>query len=161
MTIEDRELAVYHVIYEYANLISSGEMVTTGQHLGKCFDPPINTHLADAFYFSCRKMADFFLSRSKEKDDVFASHYVSTVTFDLPVHERWRTSLQKQLAHLTYWRDKSAEEIEKPAQAELFNELKTAWVTFLQHLPEPYRTDFDTAIIGANKKQGFEHLDLR
>lgn len=46
--------SVRHVVYEYANLVSSGELLAL-QHAY-----PINTHLQDAFLLSCRKMADFF-----------------------------------------------------------------------------------------------------
>ena len=51
---------VHHVVHEYANFVSSAEMATTGKHLGKGFDPPVNTHISHAFLLNCRKMADFF-----------------------------------------------------------------------------------------------------
>lgn len=68
-------------------------MVNSGRHLKKGFDPPVNTHIAHAFLLNCRKLADFF-SCGGEKDDVIAGHYVSTVSFDLPVSKKWRSSEQ-------------------------------------------------------------------
>ncbi|MFL6353553.1 MAG: hypothetical protein ACJ74Z_17115 [Bryobacteraceae bacterium] len=70
-----RRDAVHHIVHEYANFVSSAEMVISGHHLGKDFDAPVNTHIFHAFLLNCRKMADFFGNRSHH-DDVIAEHYV-------------------------------------------------------------------------------------
>ena len=162
-TISERRKAIHHVVHEYANFVSSAHMVIKGDHLGKVFESPINVHLAHAFLLNCRKMADFFDSNGNKssKDDVVAWHYVSTVSFDMLISKQWREPLNKQLAHVTYTRDKKPKEPLKEDQEALRKEITEAWTLFLGHLPEPYKTDFGNEIAAANKKQGFEHLTLR
>src|SRR6185437_6522419 len=92
--------AVHHVVHDYANFVSSAEMVMTGKHLGKALDPPLNTHIFHAFLLNCRKMADFFGNRSQD-NDVIAEHYVPSFTFPLPKCDFWREAVNKQLAHTT------------------------------------------------------------
>jgi hypothetical protein len=146
MTIVDRQRAIHHVVHDYANFVSSAEMVITGRHLCQGFQSPINTHLSHAFYLNCRKMADFFCKTKPDKDDVVAAHYVSTIMFSLPISDDWRDPINKQLAHITYARDTKPREITREVQQDLYNELKQAWKAFGKHLPEPYRSDFDREI---------------
>src|ERR1039458_1208229 len=99
-TPDQLEKAVHHVVHDYANFVSSAEMVITGQHLGKVIDPPINSHIFHAFLLNCRKMADFF--GKGQDDDVIADHYVPRFSFPLDKCKEWRGPVNKQLAHITY-----------------------------------------------------------
>jgi hypothetical protein len=92
------------------------------------FKPPINTHVSHAFYFDCRKLADMFQNRlGPDRDDIAAEHYAPGFYAPLPVVTTWRVPTNKQLAHVSYARDKSAREIDRPACGELFKELRETW----------------------------------
>jgi len=158
--VKARRKAIRHIVHDYGNFVSSAEMVINGAHLGRALDPPINTHIGHAFYLNCRKMADFFAGPAKRvPDDIVAGDYVSTITFKLPVSDKWRVPINKQLAHLTYSRDQNPKEITRVAQRELYKELKDAWKVFGKHLPKIYRTRFDREI-ALRAKSEFTIYDL-
>ena len=140
----DRIAAVHHVVHEYANFVSSAEMVRHGTDIyGTHFQPPINTHVSHAFYLNCRKLADFFQNRlGPDKDDILAEHFLPGYRAALPICDGWRTPMNKQLAHVTYYRDKSSREIDSAACMELYRELKSTWRDFRTGLPEPFRSEF-------------------
>ena len=128
--------AIVHVIHEYANFVSSAEMVLSGCDIdGAYFKPPINTHVGHAFYLNCRKLADFFQNRQgSDHDDIMAKEYVPTFHANLTVCDIWRIPMNKQLAHVTYYRDSKANEIDSPACMALYTELKGTWRQFRQGL---------------------------
>lgn len=134
--------AVHHVVHEYANFVSSAEMVLTGKDVdGKLFKPPINTHVSHAFYLNCRKLADFFQNK-KYPDDIKAEHFVPGYTVSLRVFNRWRRRIDKQLAHVTYTRDTDSREIRRRTQELLYQELQNAWRRFRRQLPRLYADEF-------------------
>jgi hypothetical protein len=136
--------AVHHVVHEYANFVSSAEMVQSGKDInGKYFEPPINTHVSHAFYLNCRKLSDFFRNvASKHGDNIMARHFVTRFTASLPVCRKWRDPMNKQLAHVDYARDTNAREIDRKACGALYKELKTTWRRFRRRLREPYKSEF-------------------
>jgi hypothetical protein len=149
-----------YVVHEYANFVSSAEMVTTGQHLGKGFDPPVNTHISHAFLLNCRKMADFFSKRLKE-DDVIADDYVPGFTFQLCKCDLWRDPVNKQLPHITYTRDTDPREITKQANFDMYDELKQAWKIFRGALTSTFAAKFEKEIKDKLKPESeFRDLDL-
>jgi hypothetical protein len=167
MTEHERNLAaVHHVVHDYANLVSSGTMVVNGHHLGKGFEPPINTHLQHAFLVNCRKMYEFLLyspSTNPKYDDIRAAHYLGRVeTFDLSNWALWHESMNKQLLHVTFAR------VERPKQWEGYNENKLfleefmkAWTAFRGHLKGTvYEPQFESEIREKLKSE-FGDLDLR
>ena len=142
-TEQARLLAIHHIVHEYANFVSSAEMVLTGKDVdGKHFKPPINTHVSHAFYLNCRKLADFFQTRTGAKDDVLAKHFVSGFTAKLPVCDEWRTAINRQLAHISYRRDVDSREITRDAQQALYDELRGIWREFRSQLPQSYVAEF-------------------
>jgi hypothetical protein len=149
MTEEQKRLAaIHHVVHEYANFVSSAEMVITGKDVeGRYFKPPINTHVSHAFYLNCRKLADFFQNaRSREGDNIMAEHFVPGYTTQLDVCDDWRGPINKQLAHKTYARDESTREISRDAERGLYSELRETWRGFRNQLPEPYRSEFESKV---------------
>ena len=79
--------AIHHVVHDYANFVSSAEMVLTGKDIdGNFLKPPINTHVSHAFYLNCRKLADFFLNLSRQGDNIIAKNYVKGFSAALRVH---------------------------------------------------------------------------
>lgn len=122
--------AIRHIVHEYANFVSSAEMVLTGRDIcGAAFKPPLNTHVGHAFYLNCRKLADFFQSGGRN-DDIKACDYVPGFRAALPVSDTWRGPINKQLAHVTYARDDNPREIEPATCAALYDELKQVWRDF-------------------------------
>ncbi len=147
MTAEEKKLrrAIRHIVHEYANFVSSAEMVLHGTDVdGRCFKPPINTHVSHAFYLNCRKLADFFLNRQDrwEQDTVLANQYSSGYSVRLRVYRRWCKRINKQLAHITYARDTKAREIKKRTLQLLYAEFKTTWRRFRKMLPKLYADEF-------------------
>ena len=131
---QQRLNAIVHIVHEYANFVSSAEMVLTNLDVeGKRFKPPINTHISHAFYLNCRKLADFFQNK-EDKDNILAEDYVPGFKADLPVSDEWRVPINKQLAHVTYARDTSAKEIKKATCTKMYKELQYAWWEFREKL---------------------------
>jgi hypothetical protein len=148
----------HHIVHDYANLVSSAEMVLTGQHLRKGFDPPVNSHIFHAFLLNSRKIADFF-GTSTNQDDILASHYVPAFVHSLPHCDAWRVPVNKQLAHLTYTRDHGAKEITNQADHDIYHELKQTWKDFQGKLQEPFGSKFRQEITNKLATE-FQGLDL-
>ena len=130
-----RLAGIKDVVHEYANLISAGHhsLIPRSGHLW-------GGHCDDAFLLGCRKMDDFLMKKqrslnydeTKELDDILALDYLppgSSITWSLPIWAKeWRSPMNKQLAHLSYKRDKSWDHtIWLPI---LVPEFKTAWNAF-------------------------------
>lgn len=153
-----RVRCVHHVVHDYANFVSSAEMVISGQHLKKGFDPPVNSHLFHAFLLDSRKIADFF-RRCANADEIIAGHYVPGFVASLPHCNAWRVPVNKQLAHLTYARDDAAKEITPRAIRETYDRLKQVWKDFQGKLREPFRSRFRQEITDKLATE-FRGLDL-
>ena len=149
------EKAIDHIVYEYANLVSAGEL------LKKQHEPPtINTHVQDAFLLSCRKMADFF-TKKPERDDVCSLHYISGQQSRLPEWEKWKVAIDKQLAHITF------ERVKKPkpwhgtkTNPVLLEEFRNAWKRLLSRMDPDVHKLFEAQISARKRAPGFESLDL-
>jgi hypothetical protein len=139
--------AIRHVVHEYANFVSSSEMVQNGLDIDRVpFKPPINTHVSHAFYLNCRKLADFFQNRG-QNGDIMVCHYVPSFQIPLPVSNDWRSPIDKQLAHMTYARDKNPREIDGEACKSLYVELRDAWRAFRRQLARgPYEAEFNNQL---------------
>ena len=141
MPPNDPMKAIHHVVHEYANFISSAEMVLGADTSGAVLTAPANTHVAHAFYLNCRKMADFLQNR-KDGDDVMAEHFIPGFTASLTEYELRRRTLNKQLAHISYRRD-SPEEITPAQQLALHDEIRKGWGEFRRQLQGgKYQTEF-------------------
>ena len=149
--------AIPHIVYEYANLISSGTL------LNQSLEPPCNTHVQDAFLLSCRKLADFFSNRSKPHD-VMARHYFPpkrVPKFRLREWTAWKLVMDKQLAHITYGRVDQPVPWDDSKNHVLLSEFRQAWRRFLSELEQPYKTEFDAEIDKRRTSAGYGDLDLR
>lgn len=160
-TEDEKKATIHHVVYEYANLVSSGEL------LRKQHPYPINTHIQDAFLLNCRKMAEFFPNPSgnpdpaKHKKDVRADDFVSGFTCDLPTWKRWEEQMKKHLAHISYIRvEQKPKEWTGEDNERLLDEFRGAWKELYQQLPDSYRPEFELQIEKKVKCCGFENLEL-
>lgn len=107
--LEQHRLSVIvHVVHEYANFVSSAEMLLSGCDIdGVPFKPPINTHISHAFYLNCRKLADLFQNKvGPDKDDIMSEHYVPGFYAPLQPTTRQTTSVapRRQSVKVHTWR---------------------------------------------------------
>jgi len=99
MTQEERRVRPeHHVVHDYANLISSGLLITdpvSNNRLVKI--APVNSHVWHAFYMNCRKMFEFFQYKPSgsylraqqflAKDVTFKfGHWTHTVQHHMDIH---------------------------------------------------------------------------
>ena len=159
ITQENLQKAVYHVVHDYANLVSSGTMAVQGHHLDKRFDPPVNTHIGHAFLANCRKMYEFFMFTPKN-GYIRAKDFLPEVTFDLPNWGSWHGHMNEQLMHVTIARVENRKEWKGHNENKLFlEEFKHAWKEFLCNLEESYKSMFNSEIIKRLDSE-FRGLDL-
>jgi hypothetical protein len=158
--------AIKHVVYEYGNLLSAGHCSISG-------DAPWRTHCDDAFLLGCRKLDDFLMktTRSKQRsqrgvqelDDVLAVDYLSPKSprnWDLPLWAaEWRVPMNKQLAHIAYFRDKEWDH--RIWVPKLEQEFRKAWSDFRSSIiDDDYNREFDKRLDACRCKTGFGILGL-
>jgi hypothetical protein len=152
---------IEHVCYEYANLISAAHCDIHGQ-------APWRTHCDDAFLLGYRKMRDFLLKDKRsshngvELPDILASDYLPPAfmrTWNLPTWElEWQAEMDKQLAHITFEREKKWNHLKWVPTLEA--EMRTGWAEFLKAVDPQYRPEFDAQIARCQGKQGFANVTL-
>jgi hypothetical protein len=153
---------IEHVCYEYANLISAAHYDLHGH-------APWRTHCDDAFLIGYRKLRDFLMrdTRSERKGvelpDVLARDYLPSGfarAWELPTWEKeWQTEMDKQLAHVTFERDKEWNHtLWVPT---LVSEVRAAWSAFLSAVVDPgHKTEFEAQITICRAKPGFSIVRL-
>lgn len=153
---------IEHVCYEYANLISAAHWDRHGQ-------APWRTHCDDAFLLGYRKMRDFLLRdkrserRGAERPDILAGDYLPsgfTRAWNLPTWEKeWQTEMDKQLAHITFEREKEWHHLEWVPTLE--SEMRTAWTAFLNAVIDPaHKSKFASQLAICQGKPGFSSVRL-
>lgn len=134
---------IRHVCYEYKNLISAAHYSMNGQ-------APWRTHCDDAFLLGYRKLRDFLLDDYRsthgraELLDILALDYLpsnSTRCWSLPTWDKeWRHQMNKQLAHLSFKRDKEWNHLKWLPLLE--QEMQNAWSKFLLEIDQQYASEF-------------------
>ena len=130
---------IEHTCYEYANLMSAAHWSIHGQ-------APWRTNADDAFLLGYRKLGDFLLNKKRsrkfngeENPDILALDYLPpgyTPAWTLTTWtNEWRNHMNKQLAHLSFIRDK--EWIHYKWVPILEKEFRTAWGEFLLAVDNP------------------------
>jgi hypothetical protein len=154
-------MGVRHVVHDYANLVSAGSMKLSDRHAGKALEPPVNTHVGEAFLMNCRKMYEFFVYDHK-KDYIRASLYLKqTVKFKLASWALWHEAMSNQLLHLTLARASRPKVWEGHNENRLFlDEFRSAWQLMLRNLKDEFKTEFE-AQIAAGLNSEYAGLDLR
>lgn len=152
---------IEHSCYEYTNLISAAHWDMEG-------DAPWRRHADDAFMLGCRRLGDFLLNsrrsvfRGRELPDILASDYLPpgcTPTWSLPIWTReWRDAMNRQLAHLSYDRDKTW--IHYNWVPKLEREFRKAWDEFRKAVDPRHEARFVNEIEKCRGKQGFEAISL-
>lgn len=153
---------IEHVCYEYANLISAAHCDLHGQ-------APWRMHCDDAFLLGYRKMRDFLMrdKRSERKGvelpDILARDYLPSLftrAWDLPTWEKeWQAEMDKQLAHITFEREKEWNHLKRVPTLE--SEMRTAWAAFLDAVIDPvHKTEFASQLATCQAKPGFDSVTL-
>ena len=129
---------------------------------------PWRTHADDAFLLGCRKLGDFLLNPSRSKSngeelpDILALDYLPsgcTPSWTLPIWKKeWMGPMNKQLAHLSYMRDK--EWVHYNWVPKLEKEFRIAWREFLCEVDPKYKSSFAAEITKCQRKQGFAGIRL-
>lgn len=90
---ERRKRPEHHVVHDYANLVSSGLLITDWKSNDALLKiAPVNSHVWHAYYMNCRKMYEFF-HYQKSKDYLRAQQFVKPgVTFTF---QHWTRDVQK------------------------------------------------------------------
>lgn len=152
---------IEHICYEYANLMAAAHWDMKGA-------APWRTQCDDAFLLGYRKLADFLLFTyrttrgGKELPDILARDY-------LKPHSRprwmlstwtneWAGAMDKQLAHLSYERDKAW--VHYKWVPTLEKEFRTTWAKFRRAVAPKYRKAFAIQIERCRKKDGFRGIRL-
>jgi hypothetical protein len=156
--------AIHHVVHDYANFASSAKMRRKGKDSrGNELVPPVNTHVGHAFYLNCRKMADFLQNKkSGQNDDVLAEHYLPGFKPCLPVYDRLRVTLNKQLTHVTYARISDPHDIQRAECKQMEVEIRSEWRRFLLKLKkmnQGFADEFERNLT-ERKNSEFGHCDL-
>ena len=159
-----RLAAIRDVVYEYVNLISAGYYSLDGK-------APWRTNCDDAFLLGCRKLHDFLMRRERfkrkggeELEDVLALDYLPrnfVPNWNLPIWIlEWRDPMDKQLAHITYSRDKVWEHMIWVPK--LMVEFRDAWLDFRECIVnDEYRSEFDKQMAERKARREFEDIVSR
>jgi hypothetical protein len=153
---------IEHVCYEYANLMSAAYWSINGH-------APWRTNVDDAFLLGYRKLRDFLLrdKRSErygmELPDILASDYLrpgSVRPWTLPTWEsEWQATMDKQLAHITFEREKEWNHLKWVPTLE--SEMRTAWAAFLAVVDPQHEGEFRGQLARhCQGKSGFSALKL-
>ena len=153
---------IEHVCYEYTNLISAAHCDLHGQ-------APWRTHCDDAFLLGYRKMREFLMRDKRlarkgvELSDILARDYLPTGftrAWDLPTWDKeWQVEMNKQLAHITFERDKVWNHTLWVPKLE--TEMRAAWTTFLTAVIDPtHKAEFESQLATCQAKPGFSNVRL-
>jgi hypothetical protein len=152
-----------HTCYEYANLMSAASWSLRG-------DAPWRTNADDAFLLGYRKLGDFLLNKRRsrkgfqgeENPDILALDYLPPgykPMWTLATWKtEWRAQMNKQLAHLSFIRDK--EWVHYKWVPILEDEFRTTWSQFIAAVDYPFKAEFAAQIAHCQAKQGFERIRL-
>ncbi|MBK5291497.1 MAG: hypothetical protein JJE04_07475 [Acidobacteriia bacterium] len=157
---------IIHVCYEYANLMSAAYWDQKGA-------APWRTQCDDAFLLGYRKLGDFLLNKERssikvsgtdreELPDILAldylpSGFVPTWTLEAWTKE-WRSAMNKQLAHVSFIRNKSWDHRKWVPRLEA--EFRETWGKFLAALDTNYQQPFADEINRCRNKEGFPGITL-
>lgn len=146
MTSEERrKRPEHHVVHDYANLVSSGRLITDEKSNDALLKmAPVNSHVWQAFYMNCRKMYEFFNYRR-------SSEYLRAEQFLKPGHhpfifKHWTKAVQEHMnIHLMHvgGNRTTRNVVWTGADDKLYLEdFENAWEVFLENLQDGRRPIF-------------------
>lgn len=102
VTLEERrKRPEHHVVHDYANLVSSGLLITDAKSNNELLQiAPVNSHVWHAFYMNCRKMYEFF--RYDPHDRYLRAGYFLASKIEFPF-ANWNNRVQSHMdAHMLH-----------------------------------------------------------
>ena len=154
-SIHEKVAAVHHVVHDYTNLVSAGELVQTE------LSDRINSHVQHIFLMNCRTLAYFFTNGGRPDDIKSEDFLTGEMTFTLPTWEDWRDQMDKHLMHLTYARvDNTRPWSGGVDNQKILQEMQSTWALFLSKIEEPFKSEFDKEI-GKKECSDFRGCKLR
>jgi hypothetical protein len=145
MTPEQRrKLPEHHIVHDYANLISSGKLITDKKSNAALLKlAPVNSHVCHAFYMNCRKMYEFFQYKENKKYLRAKKFVRPNISFEFM---NWTNDIQEHMnVHLLHVGGRRT--VGKVAWAGTHNALylddfEKAWETFLKNLKPKHKVIF-------------------
>ncbi len=142
---------VHHVVHDYANLVSSGLLITDPASNHRLLElAPVNTHVSHAFYLNCRKMYEFF---TEEPHDLYIRAGAFTSIHDAFRFCHWtrrvQTHMQGYLLHVGRDRIHSKGKIIPWTGAnnkQYLDDFQGAWEKLMRDLKPEYRESFKQEI---------------
>ncbi len=146
---ERRKRPEHHVVHDYANLVSSGRLITDKKSNDELLKiAPVNSHVWHAFYMNCRKMCEFFKDGPSRK-------YLRAQQFllrpDVPfTFKHWTKAVQQHMnIHLMHVGGERAtrDVVWTGADDKLYLEdFENAWELFLKNLKDKHKAIFKDEI---------------
>ena len=141
---ERRKRPEHHVVHDYANLVSSGLLITDNASNDRLLKiAPVNSHVWHAFYMNCRKMYEFF-HHQKSKDYLRAQQFVkpgTTFTF-----HHWTYDVQKfmntHMLHVGGGRVTNTKESKGADDKDYLAEFQGMWEKMLRNLKDQHKEIF-------------------
>jgi hypothetical protein len=148
MTEAERRLRPeHHVVHDYANLISSGRLITDKESNDKLLKiAPVNSHVWHAFYMNCRKMYEFFSYKPTGKTGKYLRAQQFVVPKTVFVFKHWTAAVQEhmeiQVLHVGVTRT-TRQKVWTGSDDKLYlADFEGAWATFLGKLRTEHKDVF-------------------
>jgi|SRR5579862_881858 hypothetical protein len=144
---------IEHVVFEYSNFICAHHYMEANPEGGALVVLVFN-----AFLVNCRQLMDFLGKVRSSRRYVLAVHYSrNPYRVLLPVSEKRRDAIDRQLAHISYGRvtDPRSELSDAQTRRDLFAELRGAFRDFLPTVKEEaHREEFTSRLLDRSKNLG-------
>jgi hypothetical protein len=145
--IEEQKLlaAARHIVHDYANLVSAGELVC-----GSLPTPLTHHthHVEYSFLVHCRIFSNFFRNSQAKRDDVLVNHFIGDgAKFTFPEWQKWEDHMNKHLFHMSYERIGNSRQWKGHKENRpILEYFVRAWKTFLDKLPRRIQEEFERQI---------------
>ena len=141
---ERRKRPEHHVVHDYANLVSSGLLITSQKSKRELLEmAPVNSHVWHAFYMNCRKMYEFFHYKNSR-------HYLRAQQFVNPgvtfTFQYWtddvQTFMNTHMLHVGGGRVTNVEVLTGADDPSYLAEFQAMWEKMLRNLQDKHKETF-------------------
>lgn len=142
---ERRKRPEHHVVHDYANLVSSGLLITEKESNDRLFGlAPVNSHVWHVFYMNCRKMYEFFTYQRSHKGYLTAQQFVIRgITFRF---QHWTNDVQvftnTHMLNVGGGRLTNTKESKGVDDKDYLAEFQGLWVHMLRNLKDQHKDVF-------------------
>jgi hypothetical protein len=147
---ERRKRPEHHIVHDYANLVSSGLLIT--ERTSNDFllrNAPINSHVWHAFYMNCRKLYEFFKYQDKREWKYLTARQF-TKAGTVFVFQHWTDSVQgyvnTHMLHVGKRRVSNTQVSTGVNDALYLAEFQAMWKHMMQNLNDQHKETFRNEI---------------